>query len=149
MEPIVEPEVHRKLAVCLYNGIWPLLEKPSRSREEEDYMERSAFASLYHWSKVGDATNIAIGEWMIAHVYVVLGCPDEATRFAERVIEFCQANSLGDFYLAYGYLEMARAMRLADKEAVAQAFAEKARAVPIAEGDDRQLFAKDFAADGW
>lgn len=149
MDPIVEPEVHRKLAVCLYNGIWKLLEKPSRSKDEEDYMERSAFASLYHWSLVGDATNIAIGEWMVAHVYVVLGCSDEATRFAERVIEHCEANGLGDFYLAYGYLEMARAMRVAGKGAVAQAFAEKARAVRIAEDDDRQLFAKDYAADGW
>ncbi len=145
----VDPGTHRKLAVGLYNGLWPLLEKDSRTADDNDEMERASFASLYHWSKVGDATNIAIGEWMISHVYVSLGRIEDAIRFAQRTIDTCERNGLSDFYLAYGFLEMARALRVAGRHDHAKQYLDWAREVEIAADDDREIFRKDLETDHW
>lgn len=145
----VDSATQRKIAVSLYNGLWPLLQKEGRTAEDCNEMERAAFASLYHWSKVGDATNIAIGEWMISHVYVSLGRIDDAIRFAQRTIDWCEQHSLADFYLAYGFLEMARALRVGGKHDNAKQYLDWAREVEIAEKGDREAFEKDLARDGW
>lgn len=145
---VIDPETERKLAVALYNHCWTLLETPA-SPERDDELERSAFASLYHWSQVGDATNLAIGEWMIAHAYLVLGRLEEAERFALRVVDICASNGLQDFYLAYGYLEMARTERARGNSASAADWLARAKAVEIPDADDQEVFEKDLAGDGW
>ncbi len=145
---IIDPETERKLAVALYNQCWTLLESPA-SPERDDELERSAFASLYHWSKVGDATNLAIGEWMIAHAYLVLGRLAEAERFARRVVAICASNGLQDFYLAYGYLEMARIERTRGNSGLAADWLAQAKAVEIPDAEDREHFEEDLVKEGW
>jgi len=137
---------HRSLAVKLYNRCWELLDLPPAD-PRNDELERSAFASLYHWWHAGDAKNIAIGEWMISHMYLVLERYVEAERFANRVIELCRREGLADFYLAYGYLEMARIKR-------AQGFdfhewLGKAKAVEMPDEEDRAVFESDLKKDAW
>jgi tetratricopeptide (TPR) repeat protein len=137
---------HRALAVRLFNRCWELLDVPE-SDPRNDELERAAFASLYHWSQIGDAKNIAIGEWMIAHMYFSLNRLAEAERFATKVINYCNASGLEDFYLAYGYLELAR-IRRARREEYAEALS-KAKAVKIFDDEDREHFESDLAKDGW
>jgi len=149
MDAILDPQTERQLAVKLFNHCWTLLKIEDRTAEQDDELERAAFASLYHWSKVGDATNLSIGEWMVAHIYLVLGRFPEAMRFAQRVMDLCRREGLTDFYLAYGHLEMARILQAMGKPDEARAEAEKAKAIPIAEEDDREFFEKDLAAESW
>lgn len=149
MEAVIDPQTERQLAVKLYNHCWSLIRGGERTAEQDDELERAAFTSLYHWSKVGNATNLAIGEWMIAHVYLVLGRLPEAARFAQRVIDLCTREGFADFYLAYGHLETARILRAMGKPDEAQVEADKAKAIPIAEEDDREIFEKDVAAENW
>jgi hypothetical protein len=137
---------HRSLAVKLYNRCWELLDLPA-SDPRNDELERSAFASLYHWWQIGDAKNVAIGEWMISHMYLALERYMEAERFADRVIELCRREGLEDFYLAYGYLEMARIKRAQNMDF--HEWLGKARAVPIPDDDDRAVFEADLKKDGW
>lgn len=148
MKTLINAETERKLAVSIYNQCWTLIESPA-SPERDDDLERSAFASLYHWSKVGDAKNLAIGEWMIAHAYLVLGKWAEAERFAKRVIDLCVSNGLQDFYLAYGYLEMARIERARGNAESAADWLARARSVEIPDAEDREILEKDMASDGW
>lgn len=169
---------HRAIAVKLFNRCWEILDElpvegpregPIVANAQTDELERAAYASLYHWSQIGDEKNIAIGEWMIAHMYMVLGQFAEAERFALRVIELCEGVGLGDYYLAYGYLEMAR-IRRASSASISSSpdfgnpaldsemdegaggwryWLNKAKAVEIADPQDREQFEGDLAKDGW
>ena len=137
---------HRSIAVKLFNRCWELLDTPE-SDPRNDELERAAFASLYHWSQIGDAKNVAIGEWMIAHMYLSLGRLAEAERFSDRVISGCEANHLADFYLAYGYLEKARIRRAQGQEY--ESWLAKAMAVKIEDPEEHAQFEGDLAKDKW
>lgn len=146
-DPIpVDKQVHRKLAVDLFNFTWTLLDKPDRSPAEDDQMVHAAHASRYHWSQAGTAVNLARGEWQVSRVYAVLKRAEPALYHARRCLEICEQESIGDFDLAYAYEALARAHlaageleRSAHFRALAAAAGEK-----IAEQDDRDWFFKDL-----
>ncbi len=116
-----EREGHRKFAADLFNLTWKYLEKTERTPEDVDTMINATHASRYHWSIVGDAQNLAIGEWQISRVYAVLDRPEAARYHAERCLAVCVANGIGDFSLAYAYEALARAAAIAgDKESAAR-----------------------------
>ena len=86
--PPVAPELdqatRRALAVGLFNYTWTLLENPNRSREQDDEMIHAAHASRYHWGEVGEAVNLARGEWLCSRVYSILGRAEPALWHARR-----------------------------------------------------------------
>jgi hypothetical protein len=103
-----EEKVHKKFAVDLFNATWDLMDKPVRTKEEDDEMIHSAHASRYHWGKIGKPVNLARGEWQIARVYTVLNRVEPAHYHALRSLNICLANNIGDFDLAYAYEALAR-----------------------------------------
>src|SRR2546426_387395 len=107
---------HRTMAAHLFNSTWTLIEKKRRTREERDTMIHMAHASRYHWGVVGGPKELAIGEWQISHVYAVVGRPEPSLFHAQRCLEICEANKIGDFPLAYAYEALARAFALAGLE---------------------------------
>ncbi len=121
----------------------------SRSKVDNDLLERSAMASLYHWSVVGDATNLSIGEWMASRVHVVLGNKEEALRHAERCLEITQNAGLEDFYLAFAYEARARAHAQLGNVEDCRSDQERATAVAIDEAEDKEIFEKDFFGNDW
>jgi len=53
-EPVViTAEIHKQLAVDLFNQTWNLIDKDERTEEETRTLVNSAHASLYHWRRVG------------------------------------------------------------------------------------------------
>ena len=97
---LIDKATHRKLATATYNQAWEFLEKQSRTKAEDVQLERLAFASLWHWSFAGDASNEAMGEWFLSRVYVSLLKPVEACFHADYAFEICEANGIGDFIFA-------------------------------------------------
>jgi len=91
--------------------------------------------------------NLARGEWQCSRVYAVPGRAEPARFHAERCLELCEANGIGDFDLAYAYEALARAERLAgDEEAVRRHLDDaRAAATRIAEAEDREHFLRDLA----
>ncbi len=141
------PEQTRKLAVDLFNHVWTLLEKPDRTRAEDDEMLHAAHASRYHWGVVGEPVNFSRGEWQCSRVYSVLGRAEPALFQAQRSLDLCLEHGIGDFDLAYAYEALARAHAVAgDREEAARlaGLAEDA-AAQIAEADDRELVLRDLA----
>lgn len=134
----------RQLAVDLYNGLWPLLEKPDRTSDEDAQLVHQAHASLYHWSQVGEQVNLARGEWMCSRVYAVLGRAEPALWHARRAVTI--AEPIGDWDLAVCFEAMARASVVAGDPDAAREWIARARAVPIAEAEDREVVEKDLAA---
>ena len=141
-----EGDYRRKFAVQAFNLVWELLEKQTRTPEENDLMLHAAHASRYHWGEVGSAVNLARGEWQISRVYTVLNRAEAALHHAQRCLAICEANDIGDFDRAYAYEAMARALALAGRKVESEKHIAlgKEAGEKIAEQDDRDLFFGDL-----
>ena len=138
--PDLDQATRRALAVGLFNYTWTLLENPNRSPEQDDEMLHAAHASRYHWGEVGEAVNLARGEWQVSRVYSVLGRGEPALYHARRCVEINEANADGreDWDLGSAYEAMARASAVAGDRGGERRRVEGARG----ECDDRKLSAK-------
>ena len=142
----LEPDAQRKIAAALFNGVWTLLEKESRTEEEDARMIHGAHASTFHWMQVGGPDRWATGEWQCARVYCVLGQPEAAMFHARKVLEICQREGIGDFGLAFAYEGLARACAVAGDFDESRRWAELARsaATDISTDFDRELLLGDL-----
>jgi DNA-binding transcriptional MerR regulator len=151
--PQVAPELdkttRRALAVGLFNYTWTLLETSNRSREQDDEMIHAAHASRYHWGEVGEAVNLARGEWQVSRVYATLGRAEPALFHARRCVEIHEANEDGreDWDLGSAYEAMARACAVAGDHAARDEGRARPRAeLPkIADAEDRRIIEQDLA----
>jgi hypothetical protein len=143
----IDPDAERQLAIELFNLTWELLESPSRTPDDDDRMVHAAHGSRHHWGQVGGPENLVRGELQCSRVYAVLGRAEPAIHHAERCLELCRQNDIGDFDLAYAYEALARAHRVAGDHQASGRFAELAREAGerIAEADDREQFQRDLA----
>jgi tetratricopeptide (TPR) repeat protein len=148
-----EAEAQRHFAVKLNNQVWELLEKPNRSREEDEVMVLAAHASCYHWLQVGTAVHHQRGEWLIARVYTVLGQSTEALRHAIHCLELTQqhADLMADFDVAFAYESVARANAIAGNRDKALTYARLAEQAgqAIVDEEDRRIFLDDFYGGEW
>jgi hypothetical protein len=133
----------RQLGVELFNETWRLIE----SRDDDALLVNCAHASAYHWSVAPECKpeNLARSEWLISRVYTLLGRPPEARSHAERCLELCEQHGLADWDLAFAYEALARAARLGGDDDGAVGFVERARAVDIADEEDRELLEQDLS----
>ena len=137
----------RRIGIALFNATWTLLDKQTRTRDEDDAMLHMAHASRHHWAASGtDAAHLARGEWQCSRVYAVLGRPEPCLHHAQRVLDLCQENGIGDFDLAFAYEALARGNAIAGDAEQARAHYQQALAAAanIAEEDDRELLLSDL-----
>ena len=143
----LEPERQRQLAKDLFNHVWTLLERESRTPVEDDEMLHAAHASRYHWGVVGEPVNRVRGEWQCSRVYAVLGRPEPALHHARRCLEICREEGIGDFDLAFAYEALARASRVAGDDGATERWLTEARSAGdrITDPEDRELLRSDLA----
>jgi DNA-binding transcriptional MerR regulator len=148
----LDRETHRQLGVDLFNKTWTLMEKESRSVEEDDEMIHCAHASAYHWMHVGTAANRARSEWQCSRMYTVLGRAEPALHHARRCLEICESEpaALEDWDLPFAYEALARAYAVAGDAVEMSRSLERARALgaAIVDDDDRALIEADLATIG-
>jgi hypothetical protein len=138
---------HRQLGVDLYNHTWTLLEKENRTRADDDELLSAAHASAYHWSRAGAGPeHAARSQWQISRVNAVLGRGAAAVYHAERCLEHCTENGIGDWDLASAYEALARAHCVAGNETEYRRNLELGRAalVQIADEEDREHIAEQL-----
>jgi DNA-binding transcriptional MerR regulator len=145
LEPM-DPDDERRLAGGLFNATWTLLEKEQRSRDEDDAMLHMAHACTHHWRQVGKPENVARSEWQCSRVYAALRRPEPCLHHAQRVLDICQENGLGDFDLAFAYEALARGAAIAGDLDRSRAYTELALAAAedVKEDDDRELVLTDL-----
>ena len=113
-----DAQLHRQMAMRLFNRTWELLDEPSRTPSQDREMLGAAFGSHYHWSVVGDERNFAISDWQVARVLVVVGAHDLAQTFADMALRRAVDGNLGPFLVGCGHEVLARvAAAKGDKEA--------------------------------
>ncbi|MFC2177319.1 hypothetical protein ACFLRH_02760 [Actinomycetota bacterium] len=101
-------EVHRDMAVQLFNITWGLLDELHRTPAQDRQMVGAALGSYYHWTVVGDERNRAIADWQVARVLVAVGQPDLAQQFADQALRRAVDDNLGPFLVACGHEVLAR-----------------------------------------
>jgi hypothetical protein len=141
----------RQLGVELYNSSWALMEKGSRSPEEDDELVHHVHASMYHWLQAPECEPKyrARGEWLCSRAYAVLGRAEPALHHARRCFELCEqhADDVEDWDLAFAYEALARAHRVADNEDEARHYERLGRelADQIADPEDKEIVLRDYA----
>ena len=146
-DPKLSDEENRRIGIALFNATWTLIEKENRTRDEDDAMLHMAHASRHHWAASGtDAAHLARGEWQCSRVYAILGRPEPSLHHAQRVLDLCQENGIGDWDLAFAYEALARGNAVVGNAEQARAYTEQALAAAegIAEDDDRELVLADL-----
>ncbi|MDT4936773.1 MAG: MerR family transcriptional regulator, thiopeptide resistance regulator [Pseudonocardiales bacterium] len=136
----------RALATSLFNGVWELMEREDRTQDDDDRMLHMAHASRYHWGDVGTPANLARGEWLCSRVYAVLQRAEPSSYHAQRVLDICDRNSIGNWDRAFAFEALARAAAVGGETDAARAFIEQALAAAedIDEGEERQLLLADL-----
>lgn len=104
-----QKSMDRELAIQLFNETWDLIDNPNRTADEESQMLEKAYASLYHWRKVGTPLNLARGSWQVSRVHALLGQGDSALMMAKQSLSYCEEHGYADFDLAFASEAMARA----------------------------------------
>ena len=141
-----DQKYHKKFAVDLFNYVWTLLEKPDRTRAENDTMLNAAHASRLHWEMVGKPVNLVRGDWQISHVYCALGRTEPALYHARRCLEICKENHIEGFDLAYAYEALARVYSVAKRPIECNYYLKLALQTgdQIVEEDDKNQFLNDL-----
>ncbi len=148
MPPSIDlPSAHRHFSTHCFNGAWDLIDKPSRTPEEERRMVALCHASIYHWLCRPDCTdqNLSIGYWQASRIETLLGHADQARRWAEVCLEY--SHDLAPFYLGYAYEALARAaLATGNVDQANQHIAEARRlASQVGEQEEREMLLRDLA----
>ncbi len=146
-------QYHHYLGIELNMQTWNLLMKKERTSQDESRMIAFALGSQFHWYKSPNwqPVNAQRGEWLISHVYSVLGREDRAVEHAKNCMKFTEDQDLKDFDLAYAYEAMARAYASAKDLDNFEKYYELAKTAgeEIAGKDDKKIFMDDFEAEPW
>ncbi|MFL5754688.1 MAG: MerR family transcriptional regulator [Chloroflexota bacterium] len=145
--PELDPVTERAVAVGLFNHVWTLLERPDRSREQDDEMVHAAHASRYHWGVVGEPLQRAIGEWQCSRVYATLGRGEPAVHHGRRCLEIAEEHELERWLFASAFEGLARAHAAAGDRRTAEEWKGRAEAAvrDIEEPEERQIVEGDIA----
>ena len=139
---------HRQLGVDLYNYTWTVLEQKDRTRDDDDELLNATHASAYHWSHAPGAgpQNAARSQWQISRVNAVLGRGAAALYHAERCLEHCTENGIGDWDVAAAYEAVARAHSVLGNDAEFRRNLELGREAlaQIANEEDREHIEEDL-----
>jgi uncharacterized protein YndB with AHSA1/START domain len=143
--------LHRRLAVDANNSAWELMTEPDRTPDEVDDLLGRAYAAAYHWRRAAGAgpANAARAAWLVSHAHAVVGHGEAALHHADRAMAITTAAGLGDFDLAYAHEARARALACVGRVDEAAAELAAARAVPIADPEDRAIVIGDLATEPW
>jgi len=144
-------ELHRRFAVDANNETWELLEQPERSNHDIDELLGRAYAAAYHWRRAARRSpeNDARASWLVSRVHAVLGHGELALHHADQCAAAVSAAGLEDFDLAYAHEARARALACLGRDEEAAGELEAARAVPVADEEDRSIVESDLAAAPW
>lgn len=138
---------HRWFATECNNRTWDLMSKSGRVPAEDRDMLYLAYASAYHWSKVGTPLHNARADVTLAHAHASLGHGEMSLHYAQRCLAFFESNAGEDWDIAFAHAEVAHAAAvLGDAELHAKHFAAaKACGAAIAGDEDRRVFEAEFA----
>jgi hypothetical protein len=151
--PSLDADGHRSVAVEANNSVWELLDGRVHDESEADELLQRAYAAAYHWHRATGSTpvNHSRASWLLSRAHAVLGHGELALHHARRSAAFLaeQGAEPADFDRAYAHEAAARALACLGRMEEARAEFDRARAVEIADSEDRSLVEGDLATEPW
>ena len=141
-----EGDWHRRQGVEATNTAFALLARGRDASEDEELL-RLAYAAAHHWARAAGAgpENAVRADYLVSRALTATGQPERGLLTADRALGACRDHGLADFDLAYAHEARARALHeLGRADEAAQAWA-AARAVEVADPEDRAIVDSDFA----
>jgi hypothetical protein len=137
----------RWFAVQCNNRSWDLIAKPDRSPEEDRELLAGAYASAFHWERVGTPINAARADLTVAHAHAALGNGQLALFHAQRCLSFFERGQGEDWDLAFAHAAVAYAAAVSgDASLHAKHYASaKERGANITDAEDRRIFHGEFS----
>lgn len=134
----------KKIAIDSFNGIWNLIDKKDKNDSEKLEMIELAHKSLHYWIQAGGTMlNIVRGEWMISHVYSLLGFGEAALYHAKTCFQDTLDNEITDFDLVFAYEAMAYAYKVLAQDDLKNKYLEEGyQALDHVEKDDDKKYSK-------
>jgi hypothetical protein len=125
---LVTPAHHRRLADELVQTVWALIERPDRGPDDDAEMVHAAHAARWHQARAEgcEPPELAIAEWLIAHVYAIAGRAEPSSHHAQASLDFCRKHRVEGTILAYAYEALARASAVGGDEVACEQWLEKA-----------------------
>jgi uncharacterized protein YndB with AHSA1/START domain len=144
----IEGTWHRSQAITANNSVWELLDSDSPSPTE---LLGRAYAASYHWARASGRSpeNAARASWLLSRCHAVLGHGELALRHADECANIVVDAGLSDFDLGYAHEARARALAALGRNDEAATELAAARAVEVADADDRTIFESDLEAPPW
>jgi len=139
---------HKYYSANCFNKAWELIDKETRTPEEDEQMIRLSQASHYHWTQRPDYSNTSasIGYWQTARIYAILGQAENAIFYGQLCLKASQAEGVAPFFLGYAYEALARAASAAGNLQDTSAYLDKAKtaADQVQKTDDRKMLLDDL-----
>ena len=146
-------KMHHYMGIEMNIQTWNLLGKEDRNEQDDARMVNFSQASLYHWRKSHkyEPVNEQWGQWMLSHVYAVLGKGKEALSYANEASRLTKEQDLKDFDLAYSYEALAHANAALGNKKECTKWLEKAQEAGtlIQLEEDKKYFVSDLESAPW
>ena len=146
-------KLHHYMGIEMNIQTWNILGEKDRKDQDDIRMINYAKASFYHWKKSPkfEPVNEQRGQWMISHVYAILGRGKEALESAQKTMRLTKQHSFKDFNLAYAYEALARAHAASGNKDECNSWHKKAwEAGDLIGGvEDKKIFDGDLKAEPW
>ena len=141
-----EGDWHRRQGIEATNAAFELL-SDDRDAEADEELLRLAYAAAYHWERAQDAgpAHAVRADYLVSRSLTATGLPDRGLVSADRALARCAEHGLSDFDLAYALEARARALHALGRHDEATAAWREARAVEVADAEDRAIVTSDFA----
>ena len=141
-----EGDWHRRQGVETTNAAFELLGADRDPAADEELL-RLAYAAAYHWARARDAgpENEVRADYLVSRALTATGLPDRGLLSADRALATCHAAGVADFDLAYALEARARALHALGRSEEAATTWRDARAVEVADAEDRAIVESDFA----
>jgi hypothetical protein len=125
---LVTPAHHRRLADELVQYVWSLIERPDRGPDDDAEMVHAAHAARWHRARAEGCTphDLAIAEWLISHVYAIVGRAEPSNHHAQASLDLCRKHRVEGYLLAYAYEALARAAAAGGDDVACEKWLEKA-----------------------
>lgn len=141
---------HRYFSAECFNRAWDMIDKPSRTPDEDRTMLQLGLASLWHWTQHPDHTliNLSMGNWQVSRIYALLGKADEARQYARASLELSQEAGDFPFYIGYAFEALARSESVAGDYAKKDEYLKLARLMSdkITDPEAKKQLLNDLAA---
>lgn len=137
---------HKYFSAHCFNSAWDLIDKESRTPEEDQLMIALNQASLWHWTQREDCTpkNKSIGYWQTSRIYALLGRDFPARKYGQLSLDY--AKDAEPFFIAYAHEALARAAKIAGDSDTTNAHLSAARklAESITDAESKKMLEDDL-----